>query len=197
MRASAKPGLILLLGGAAGAAGGQDRGEIPQEPPPSYHSRALGRGRWLGRGSQGKQRLNRTCLDNLRRRGLAGGPGEYHLLGVHQETAVACDQAGEVGGFWPLHQQHQRLEGKRGTAREGKAARLAPDQCSEGLTLGKLGELAGDLAPTQEERATCMSLLQITRQISGPCCSCDSPPADSSKEDERGESRHALPAGSR
>lgn len=96
-----------------------------------------GRGGW-GRGSHRKQRLKRTCLDNLRRGRLAGGPGEDHLLGVHQETAVACDQAGKVGGFRPLHQQHQRLEGKRGKAREGHAAQLTRDQRSKGLVAGAL-----------------------------------------------------------
>jgi len=106
-------------------------------------------GGW-GRGSHRKQRLKRTCLDNLRWGRLAGGPGEYHLLGVHQETAVACDQAGEVGGFRPLHQQHQRLEGRRGKAREGQAAQLTWDQCSEGVALwhcaGVTGELAGNFS---------------------------------------------------
>lgn len=87
----------------------------------------------LGRVSHRKQRLKRTCLDNLRRGRLAGGSGEYHLLGVHQEPAVACNQAGEVGGFRPLHQQHQRLEGKRGKAHEGHVAQPTWTRAPKGL----------------------------------------------------------------
>lgn len=78
-----------------------------------------GRGGRLGKGWHRKQRLKRTCLDNLRWGRLAGGPGQDHLLGVHQQTAVARDEAGKVGGLRPLHQQHQRLEGKRGKEHEG------------------------------------------------------------------------------
>lgn len=40
---------------------------------------------------------------------MAGRPREDHLPGVQQETAVPRNQAGKVGGFRPLHQQHQRL----------------------------------------------------------------------------------------
>lgn len=107
-----------------------------------------GRAGGWGRGSHRKQRLKRTCLDNLRWGWLAGGPGEYHLLGVHQKTAVACNQAGEVGGFRPLHQQYQRLEGKRSKAHEGHMAQPTWDQSSKGVALGPCTGVTCELAGT-------------------------------------------------
>lgn len=50
-----------------------------------------------------------TCFDHRRWKRLVGRPGEDHLPGIQQKAAVPRNQAGKVGGFRPLHQQHQRL----------------------------------------------------------------------------------------
>lgn len=63
--------------------------------------------------SKNQPRLSPTCLDHWRWKWLAGRPGEDHLPGIQQEAAVTRDQAGKVGGFRPLHQQHQRLQKRR------------------------------------------------------------------------------------